>query len=160
MMRWGSDLHGHRATALPDMIHKTMMINREEETEGEDWETTWACPEGWSDTHLRERTTEQQRERWLFVAIAAGDVRFARRLLHIGMSAHCSHQGYTLLHIASFMNDVPMVHALCEYGADPHSMGKDWTPMQIAMNHGQGNADTASMLLKYLGLQIFKPSSF
>ena len=134
------------------MNHDSTMVDREEETEGDDLETTWARPEEWSDTQLRERTTAQRREKWLFAAVAAGDARFTRRLLHIGMSGHCSHQGYTLLHIASFMNDVPMVQALCEYGADPHSMGNEWTPMQITLNHGLGNLDIASMVLKYSGL--------
>ena len=129
------------------------MADREVETEGDDWENTWANPERWPDTQLHKRTTAQQHKKWLFAAVAAGDARFIRRLLHIGMSAHRSQQGYTLLHIASFMSDVPMVQALCEYGADPHSTGNDWTPIQITLNHGLGNLDIASMMLRYSGLR-------
>ena len=116
----------------------------------EEWdvEDEWAHPATWSDTRLREETTTQQRERWLIAAVAVGDVRFMRRLLHLGMSAHSQYKGYTLLHIALHMNDVSAVQALCEYGADPYAIGQGWTPMQIALNHTFGNINIARMLLR------------
>ena len=121
----------------------------------EEWdvEDEWVHPATWSDTRLREETTTQQRERWLIAAVAVGDVRFVRRLLHLGMSAHSQYEGYTLLHIALHMNDVSAVQALCEYGADPYAIGQGWTPMQIALNHTFGNINIARMLLQYSGLR-------
>ena len=129
------------------------MDDHGEEQAGGVAEDEWAHPATWSDTRLWEETTAQQRERWLIAAVAAGDVRFVRRLLHMGMSAHSRYQGYTLLHIALHMNDASAVQALCEYGADPYAIGHDWTPVQIALSHTLGNINIASMILRYSGLR-------
>ena len=64
------------------------MDDHREEQAGEAEEDEWANPATWSDTRLWAETTAQQRERWLFAAVAAGKIRFVRRLLHMGMSAH------------------------------------------------------------------------
>jgi hypothetical protein len=129
------------------------MDDHREEQAGEVEEDEWANPATWSDTRLWAETTAEQRERWLFAAVAAGKIRFVRRLLHMGMSAHSRYQGYTLLHIALHMNETSAVQALCEYGADPYAIGHDWTPVQIALSHTLGNISIASMILRYSGLR-------